>query len=223
MTNRPDDTPADRQPPGVLPGAGDGHRPVWYRRTWVIVTAAIVAVIGASILVDLPRTVSTAEDVASQTATLKEINTDVAPCGYAVNETFLIHHDQVAGTLTPADRQSATKMLTDDQTTCSFTNGSIFDLTNNIQVQDTAAGKYVDRMLSVTTTWATSDALAAVEDIQYLYLHPGDRAKARDLIVQEKLLAQDRAQAVDDIQRADALLHAHLPDPNLPSLPMSSA
>jgi hypothetical protein len=184
----------------------------------VIVTAAIVAVIGASILVDLPRPVSNAEDVASQTASLKEINTDLAPCGYALQETFLIHHDQVAGTLTATDRSSATKMLVDDQTACSFTNGSIFDLTNNIQVQDTAAGKYIDRMLSVSTTWATSDALAAVEDIQYLYLHPGDTAKTADLRRQEQLLAQDRTQAFGDIQQADAILHTHLADPNIPAL-----
>ncbi len=220
MTIPSDDAPAPSVP-GPGPGA-DAAQPVWYKRTWLIVTVAIAAVVGASILIDLPRHVSNAEDVASQTATLKEINTDVAPCGYAVNETFLIHHDQVAGTLTPTDRVSATKMLTDDQTACSFTNGSIFDLTNNIQVQDTAAGKYVDRMLSITTTWVTSDALAAVEDIQYLYLHPGDRAKIRDLARQELLLARDRAQAIGDIQQADALLHAHLAAPNLPALPTSS-
>src|SRR5664279_3858443 len=133
----PDDaapaSPATVRPTGV-PGRDE---PVtWYKRTWVITTAAIVVVIGASILIDLPRPISNAEDIASQTASLKEINNDVAPCGYAITETFLVHHDQVAGTLTPTDRQAATKMLTDDQTACSFTSGSIFDLTNNVQVQD---------------------------------------------------------------------------------------
>ena len=186
----PDDAPATPAPtPGAAPTgptgvSGPDESVTWYKRTWVIVTAAIVVVIGASILIDLPRPISNAEDVASQTASLKEINTDVAPCGYAINETFLIHHDQVAGTLTSGrPPASATKMLTDDQTACSFTNSSIFDLTNNIQVQDTAAGKYVDRMLSVTTTWATSDALAAVEDIQYALPPPGGpRRRQRDLV-----------------------------------------
>jgi len=216
--------PADPHPnpPGDPSATGTDDRPVWYKRTWFIVTAAIVAVIGASVLVDLPQPVSNAEDVASQTATLKQINQDTGPCGYAINETFLIHRDQLAGALTTTDRVSATKMLTDDQTACSFTNGSIFDLTNNIQVQDTAAGKYVDQMLSVTTTWVTSDALAAVEDIQYLYLHPGDPAKTKDLAAQEKLLADDRARAFFDVQQADRLLHAHLPNPNLPALATSS-
>ena len=219
-------TPDELRP--TPPTARDGAAgpvdtsPVWYKRTWVIVTAAVVAVIGASVLVDLPRHVSAAEDIASQTATLRQINTDTGPCAYAVNETFLIHHDQVSGTLTASDRATATKMLTDDQTACSFTNGSIFDLTNNIQVQDTAVGRYVDRSLSVTTTWVTSDALAAVEDIQYLYLHPGDQAKTRDLAAQERLLAQDRAQALEDVQQAGTILHTHLPRPNLPALPTLS-
>jgi len=222
MTAPSDDPTAASHPvpPANVPGgtAPSEDRPVWYKRTWVIVTAAIVAVVGASILVDLPRPVSNAEDVASQTASLKEINTDLGPCGYAIKETFLIRQDQLAGTLTPTDRTSATKMLLDDQTACSFTNGSIFDLTNNIQVQDTAAGKYIDRMLSISTTWATSDALAAVEDIQYLYLHPGDAARTADLAKQEQLLAQDRAQAFGDVQQADLILHTHLADPNLPEL-----
>ena len=223
MTTPDDDAPATPTSVGATGLQGPDEPVTWYKRTWVIVTAAIVVVIGASILVDLPRPVSDAEDIASQTASLKEINTDVAPCGYAINETFLIHHDQVAGTLTPTDRQAATKMLTDDQTACSFTSGSIFDLTINVQVQDTAAGKLVDRMLSVSTTWATSEALAAVEDIQALYLHPANTARAKDLVAQEKLLAEDRTQAFNDIQQAGALLHTHLPEPNLPALPVPTS
>ena len=218
MTTSDDAAPAIPTPVGPTGVPVPDEPVVWYKRTWLIVVVAIVVVIGASVLIDLPRPISNAEDIASQTASLKEINTDLAPCSYAITETFLIHHDQVAGTLTPADRLSAPKMLTDDQTACSFTSGSIFDLTNNVQVQDTAAGKFVDRMLSVATTWSTSEALAAVEDIQALYLQPGNTAKQRDLVTQEKLLASDRAQAFYDIQQADAVLHTHLPEPNLPAL-----
>jgi hypothetical protein len=207
------------EPMTAVPSDSADRQPVWYKRTWVLVTAAIVVVTGASILIDLPRPVSNAEDVASQTASLKEINTDLRGCGYAVKETFLIHQHQLARTLSPSDSASSTKMLLDDQTACSFTNSLIFDLTNNIQVQDTTAGKYIDRMLSVATTWVTSDALAAVEDIQALYLHPGDPAKTRDLAAQEKQLASDRNQAIVDVQQASAILHTNLPAPDLPALP----
>jgi hypothetical protein len=214
MTATDTQTPSPTEPHEV--------RHVWYKRTWVLVTIAIVVVVGASILIDLPRPISNAEDISSQTASLDEINTDVGGCGYAIKETFLIHQDQLAGTLTPSDRSSANKMLVDDQTACSFTNELIYDLTNNIQIQDTAAGKYIDRMMSVMTTWVTSDALAAVEDIQYLYLHPGDPAKTKDLVAEERQLAIDRNQAIIDEQRADAILHTHLPPPNLPGLPGSA-
>jgi type II secretory pathway pseudopilin PulG len=195
------------------------EQPVWYKRTWLLVVAAIVVVVGASILIDLPRPITNAEDVSSQTASLKEINQDLAPCGFAIKETFLIHQDQLAGTLTPSDQATASKLMVDDQSACSFTNESVYDLTNNIDIQDTAAGKYIDRMMSVATTWVTSDALAAVEDIQYLYLHPGDPAKTRDLAYRENLLAADRNQAIVDVQQANTILHAHLAPPNLPALP----
>ncbi len=206
-------------PPAATGSEPADGQPVWYKRTWVLVVVAIVVVVGASILIDLPRPISNAEDVASQTASLKEINQDLAPCGFAIKETFLIHQDQLAGTLTPSDRASASKLMVDDQSACSFTNESVYDLTNNIDIQETAAGKYIDRMMSVSTTWVTSDALAAVEDIQYLYLHPGDPAKTRDLSYREKLLAADRNQAIVDVQEAGAILHAHLAQPNLPALP----
>ena len=206
-------------PPAATGSEPADGQPVWYKRTWVLVVVAIVVVVGASILIDLPRPISNAEDVSSQTASLKEINQDLAPCGFAIKETFLIHQDELAGTLTPSDQASASKLMVDDQSACSFTNESVYDLTNNIDIQETAAGKYIDRMMSVATTWVTSDALAAVEDIQYLYLHPGDPTKTRDLDYREKLLAADRNQAIVDVQEAEAILHTHLAPPNLPALP----
>jgi len=58
-----------------------------------------------------------------------------------------------------------------------------------------------------------------VEDIQALYLHPGDQAKIRDLAAQQRQLANDRNLAIIDVQRADAILHTTLPAPDLPALP----
>lgn len=221
-----DDTDLPRPyDPASMPASSLARtRSVWYRRPWVLVCAAIVVVVGASILVDLPRQVSTSDDVASQTASLVEINQDVSPCKFAVQETFAIYGDLRSGTLSTADRAQAPTMLRDDQSACSFTNSAIFDLTNDIQIQDTAAGKDIDHMLSVVTIWVTSDALAAVEDIQTLYGNPGNRAAALDLAAQERLLATDRGEAVSDVQAADVLLGgAHLPMPNLPILPLAGS
>lgn len=217
-----DDTPRPSTPfdPSTMSGAGlPPTRAVWYKRPWVLVTAAVVVVIGASVLIDLPRPISNSEDVASQTSSINEINTDLTGCAFAVQETFTIYQDMKTGGLTASDRMRAPSMLRDDQTACSLTNSSIFDLTNNIQVQDTTAGKNVDRMLSVTTVWVTADALAAVEDIQSLYGNPNNAAKVADLGNQEALLAKDRAEAIADVQGAQQILGAKLPMPNLPDLP----
>ncbi len=211
--------PGEFRPASMPPASLARGRAVWYRRPWVLVVAAIVVVVAASILVDLPRPVSTADDAASQTASLKEINQDVASCGYAVSETFTIYQDQQTGALTPSDQALVPTLLRDDQTACSFTSSAVFDLTNNIQVQNTAAGQYIDRTLSVVTTWVTSDALSAVEDIQALSKHQNDQSARRDLSHQEVLLAQDRASALADVQKAAQILGRPLPAPDLPGLP----
>jgi len=193
-------------------------RAVWYKRPWFLATAAIGVIVGASILVDLPSSVSTSADVASQTASIKEISQDLSGCSYAVKESFAILHELSNGSLTTDDRKYAPKLLADDQTACSFTSSSIFDLTNNIQVQDTAAGKHIDAMLSAATIWATSDALAAVEDIQVLYSTPNDATRLRDLHKQELALATDRQLVMSDVYAADKILHTTLAPPALPVL-----
>ncbi len=58
--------------------------------------------------------------------------------------------------------------------------------------------------------WATSDALGAIETIQALTDGPDPKAKAR-LVVDEKLMAADRAKAVAEIRAAGRTLRADLP------------
>lgn len=215
-----DETPTPIYDPANMPASSLlSRRAVWYKRPWVMALVAILVVVGASILVDVPGSVNNAQDTVAQDATIKQINSDLGGCDYAIQETFGVYKDLEAGQLTSFDKGYAPKMLTDDQTACSFTSNLIFDLTNNIQVSDTKAGIYVDRMLSASTIWTTSDALAAVEDIQVLYNHPNNAAKLADLAKQERLLNNDRNQAFADIASADLILHAHLWVPNIPVLP----
>ncbi len=74
-------------------------------------------------------------------------------------------------------------------------------------------------MVNVATLWATSDALAAIEDIQTLSTDPGNAQAIADLSEREAGLARDRAQAFGDVRAADHILHAKLPMPDLPALP----
>ena len=92
------------------------------------------------------------------------------------------------------------------------------ELTNNLQVLDTAAGKYIDAMLKVVVTWMDSDANGAINDIQALTLHPGAAKVLSDLAKREDFLNRDRQLALDDLAKADDLLGVNLPTLNLPTL-----
>jgi hypothetical protein len=193
-------------------------RPVWYKRGWVLVTAAVVALIVASVLVDLPTHTTVATDTADQSAVMKQINTALAGCSYGVKETFTIYQGQRAGTLTASDRSLTPSMLRDDQSACSFTSSSIYDL-SNVQGTSTPAGKSIGLVVNVATLWATSDALAAIEDIQTLSTDPANAKAIADLPEREAALAQGRAQAFGYVRAAEHILHAKLPAPDMPRLP----
>jgi hypothetical protein len=150
---------------------------VWYKRPWFLITLGIVVVLGVSVITDLPQHITKAQDASEQNDSIHQINIDIAPCVYAVQQSFNFYQEKVTGNLTAAHLKQVPALLVGDQTACSFASGGVYDLTNNIQVNDTTAGIHIDHMLSVIVTWVTSDALAAIEDIQYLFVHPGDAAR----------------------------------------------
>ena len=192
---------------------------VWYRRPWVLATAAVLVVLIACVLVDLPHNTSTSEDTRAETTLMNEINTDLAPCDYAVQEAFTIYTSLKDGSLTPGDRARVPTLLREDQTACSFTSQPIYDL-SSMQPAGTDAGKSIGQVDSQVTTWTTSDALAAIEDIQNIYTGTGVTAATADLAKQQRLLASDRAKAMVAFQTAERQLgNAHLPQLVVPVLP----
>jgi hypothetical protein len=195
---------------------------VWYRRPWFLVTAVVVVMIGVSVVSDLPHHISPTEDASAQNASIKQINADLAPCNYAIAEVYKFYRMNQAGQITAADRKLLPKQLTDDQSACSFTSGSIYDLTNNFQALDTTAGKNIDSMHTVVVTWVTSDALAAIEAIMYLIDHPGNPAKLHTLHVRTLALNAERAQAIAYWQKANSLLGGRLDPVKLAILPSLS-
>jgi len=193
-------------------------RPVWYRRPWVLTVAAVAVVVAASVVVDLPGKTTAAQDAATQTTLMNEINGDLSGCAYAVRETFTIYQDSRTGGLTASDRSRAPKLLLDDQTACSFTSNAIFNL-STVEVPGSPGGKSIQQVVSASTLWATSDALAAIEDIQALDTGPSSASKIADLSKQEAMLAKDRALAYGYVEAADRTLGAKLPMPAIPNLP----
>jgi hypothetical protein len=211
-----EDVPFD---PAAMPISSLGiTKAVWYRRPWVLATLALIVVVAVSVVVDLPRPITKAQDAASQKASIQEINTDLADCAFAVKESFNFYNMDVTGKLTPSDRAQVPTLLTGDETACSFASEPVYDLTNNLQVDDTKAGKHIDQMLSVVEHWITDNALASIKDIQYLFDHPGDAATIRHLGYQEGQLASERINALSDEGQAESVLGRKLLPLKIPSL-----
>jgi hypothetical protein len=192
-------------------------QPAWYRRRAVLVTFGVLVVLAVTVISDLPVHGSRAADVSAGRSVMSEVNTDVAPCAFAVQEALTIRGDQVARSLTASDRSLAPGLLRDDQVACSFTNENIYDL-STIEVPGSAVGKRLGDLVATTTLWTTSDALGAIVDIQRLLSEPNDVTAQRNLVKMERALASDRAAALREINSADRILDTQLPRPDLPSL-----
>jgi hypothetical protein len=206
--------------PASMPTSSLGiAKAVWYRRPWVLAALALIVIVAISVVIDLPRHITKAQDAASQNASIKQMNTDLADCSFAVKETFHIYNLDVTGKLTPSDLGQVPTLLTGDETACSFASEPVYDLTNNLQVQDTKSGKHIDQMLTVVEHWITDNALAAIKDIQYLFLHPGDASTIRHLGYQEGQLAADRVKALGDLAQAQQALGLKLYALKMPTLP----
>lgn len=192
---------------------------IWYKRPWFLITAVVVVVAAASIVSDLPHRITKAEDAASQNATLNEINGDIKPCAFAVKESFNFYNKDVAGKLTASEMTQIPPLLVGDQTACSFASQPVYDLTNNIQPRETAAGKHIDRVITVVQKWITANALASIEDIQYLFKNPGSSSKIGNLASQELKLNKNRQLALREVKSAEADIGLSLVTLKLPVLP----
>lgn len=224
MTERPEAAPVVDYDPASMPTSSLGSvRAVWYKRPWFLVTAVIVLVVAVSVITDLPHPITKAEDAHDQNAVMKQANTDIKVCAYAVSEAFTIYQRAQAGTLSAANRTMALdKLLPSDQVACSFAGSPLTDLTGNIQVNDTTAGKHIDALLKIVVTWMANDANASIVDIRYLLAHPGDAVHVARLAHEERFLATDRAAALAHLSQAEAILGLPLVAPVLPALPQTA-
>jgi hypothetical protein len=183
----------------------------------LVIGLAVALIVLITILSDLPVGTSRASDISAERSVMSEVNTDLAPCAYAIHQAIGIWNLQAAHQLTTADRAPTPGLLSDDQSACSFTNEDIFDLTN-VQVPQTTAGKQLGQMVATATLWTTSDALRAIEDVQTLMNDPGNAAALRSLSAAESQLAADRGTALAQEEAANRALDTHLPPVDLPAV-----
>jgi len=188
----------------------------WYRRRPFLVGVVVVVVLVVTVVSDLPQHASRSAQISSDSSVVREVIADIGPCAYAVGEVFTIYEDKLKSRLTPSDTARVPSLLRDDQAACSFTDQSIFDLTN-IEVPGSVAGKHLQELVSTVTLWATADGLAAIEAVQSLFSHPADRVARRQLVKATSELSHDRLQAMAEIAAANQVLRARLPALKLPS------
>ncbi len=191
---------------------------VWYRRPWFLIALVVAVAIAVSVVSDLPHSTSKAEDAAQQNGTITLINTDIAPCTYALHESFTIYNRLRAGTLSADNLRQAPNLLVQDQASCTLASGPIYDLTNNIQPIDTAAGKKIDAMYALVITWTTNDAKDAIYDIMMAVKEPTNQKWVHDLTLRQAYLPQDRQQINRLVAGASALVGVTLKPVNVPKL-----
>jgi len=206
--------------PSDAPAPGDGPKPAapWYRRRAPLLAIGVVAVVVVTVLSDIPVNSSKGQEISAERGVMSQINADIGGCALAAHESLEIWNTEVSGSLTASDRAAAPGLLRDDQAACSFTNDSIFQL-SDVEVPGSAAGKHLGALVGTATLWATSDALGAIEDLQILFAHPGDPTALKDLAAKEQAAASDRKAALADADAADRILGVRLPAPDLPALP----
>jgi hypothetical protein len=202
--------------------SGPDTKPRWYRRRATLVAVAVAVVVAITVVTDLPVHTSRASDISSEQGVMSELNPDLAPCALAVREALGIWGDQSAHTLSAADQAESASLLRDDQNACSFTDESIFDL-SNIEVPGSPAGKDMGDLVATSVLWATADALKAIEAVQTLMVHPQDESALRGLAKAEDAMAADRAAGLRELDRADQVLDTTLPRPDMPALPTPKA
>ncbi len=197
---------------------GESDPGPWYRRRNVLLAVCVAVILAITVITDLPSHASRASNIASATALITEVNHDISPCVFAAGEAFTIYADQSRNSLTPSDRARVPALLNDDQTACSFTNDSIFSL-SDINVPGSAAGKQLGDIVNSVTLWTTSDALGAIDAIQTLSTNPRDNAALGALAKARRTMASDRAAADASLRTVDRMLDAKIANLSLPEIP----
>lgn len=230
-------TPPDSGPLAPIAGAtsgtpcgpsGNGHAPAppappanrpWRRRPKFLVLLALTVLIAAAVISDLPQHKPKSAQVASAAAVIDDINTSIHPCAYAVSEAFSFYQREEAGALTTSERRQVPGLMRQDGQACSLTSQSIINL-GTLTLPSSSYGPYLASAVRSILDWATSDSVAAVNDLQALVAHPHDTRARTDLAKRETLLASDRLRADHQVDAARRTLGKSLPAPRLPALPI---
>lgn len=205
--------------PAGLDGVGVGApAPVaWYRRRGVQLGAGVAVVLVIAVLTDLPSSQSHATNVAAANAFVYEVNQDLRPCDYAVQEAYVFRQEQLDGTLSAENRANLGSQLNDDAVACSYVDPSVTDLTS-LDSPGTTVAQPLGQMLATATLWVASDAQEAIGTIQSLSTAPSNAKDLETLTRETWRLDRARASARASMATADQMIAADLSEVNLPTL-----
>jgi hypothetical protein len=197
---------------------GDAVKPeAWYRRRSVLLGASVAVVVAVAVVTDLPTPQSHASNVASANAFMREVNADLRPCDYAVEEAYTFRQEQLDGTLGALNRAHLGSQLDDDEIACSYVDPSVTDLTS-LDSPGTTVAQPLGQMLATATLWVASDAQEAIGTIQSLSTDPTSGTQLATLAKETARLAKDRASARASMASADEMIASQLDEVNLPAV-----
>ena len=90
---------AQPRPPRENGEGNDQPRQIWYRRRPVVVSVGIVIVLTIAVISDLPVHGSPSANISAGRSVMIEVNNDIASCAFGAKESFNIHQEQIAGSL----------------------------------------------------------------------------------------------------------------------------
>ena len=73
----------------VLPDAPDvapTKQRIWDRHRRLAIAVAVLAIVAVMVVTDLPTSTSRASDISAERSVMSELNTDVSPCAYAIDQ-----------------------------------------------------------------------------------------------------------------------------------------
>jgi len=211
-TPTPDPARPHSEAPGIPP------KPPWYRRRMVLAVAVIAVLLVITVITDIPEHSSLKDQAKTERAVLKAVDVDIHPCTFSIQQAFTLYSDGRNPTVPASTRVRIPRLMATDAAACSFSNSTVLGL-STITEPGSTAGHDMGDAVSTVTLWVTSDALAAIDQLELLNSNPHDAKARADLDKEERLLASDRAKADADVAAVNRQLHSHLPAPALPRLP----
>jgi hypothetical protein len=173
-----------------------------WRVRWFLVTAAVIAIVVATVIVDLPESATRANEVQTARATILEITRYLAGCRYALRTSLLLD-TKLSSKLSAVHQAELSSLAATDYAACSFTSQTIITLAT-IHASSSPAGKLLNTLVDETLTWCDVDAMGVVGSVSELIRRPHDRKAALDLMEGERRLDAERRTirlTVDELAR----------------------